>query len=202
VPRHGGCDFPVDPDIPAPDAQVLWEPEIAPAVTMHLAPVPVPTQGCLRISARDLTIIVDQGDTRIARLSCGAVVVMAAAPISHPIGILLPLDAHWSARLAQLERHRALLLGRSTPDTTLTALQRSRIRLALRVNDGRASSDSYQTIAREVFGDDAVAREHWKTSSIKARVARLSAYGRHLTRTGYRALLLGQSPATPAPRPA
>lgn len=202
MPRHGGCDFPVDPDIPAPDAQVVWEPKTAPAVTVNLAPLPVPSQGCFRLSARDLTILVDQGDTRIARLSCGAVVVMASAPISQPIGILLPLDAHWSARLAQLERHRALVLGRPIPDTTLTPQQRSRIRLALRVHDGRASSATYQTIARQVFGADALALEHWKTSSIKARVVRLSHHGRHLTHTGYRALLLGQGPATRASRPA
>ena len=138
----------------------------------------------MRISARDVTILEEKGDTRIARLSCGAVAVMAATPIDQPIGILLPLDAHWSARLAQLERYRALLSGRAMSDMTVTLQQRSRIRLALRVHDGRATSASYQAIARQLFGADAHAREHWKTSSIKARVARLAAHGRHLTRTG------------------
>ena len=42
--------------------------------------------------------------------------------------------------------------------------------LALRTLDARRDSASYQQIAQHLFGADAVSREHWKTSSLKAQI--------------------------------
>ena len=80
------------------------------------------------------------------------------------------------------------------PLPPLTPQQRRRIQLALRTLDARRDRASYQTIARHLYGAEAVSREHWKTSSIKAKITRLSAHGTHLTTKGYRFLLLGKGP--------
>ena len=116
--------------------------------------------------------------------------MLDAESLQRPIGILVPLDEHWAARVDILNALRAELLYRKRSPPPLTSQQRRRIQLALRTLD-RAS---YQTIARHLFGAEAVSREHWKTSSLKAQITRLSAHGTHLTTKGYRFLLLGKGP--------
>ena len=86
------------------------------------------------------------------------------------------------------------LLHHKRSPPPLTAQQRRRIQLALRTLDARRDRASYQTIARQLFGAEAVSREHWKTSSLKAQITRLSGHGTHLITKGYRFLLLGRGP--------
>ena len=64
---------------------------------------------------------------------------------------------------------------------------------ALRTVDGRQSGATYRAIATAFFGADRVAAEPWKTSSIKAQVARLAAYGRMMIDYGYKQLLKGKA---------
>ncbi|WP_339977904.1 DUF2285 domain-containing protein [Gymnodinialimonas mytili] len=128
------------------------------------------------------------------RLSSGALLVLEPTSLSRPVGILVPLDEHWEARLETIRTLRTLLLTSTRARAPLTPQQRRRILLALRTLDARHDRASYQTIARQIFGADAVSREHWKTSSLKAQVIRLSAHGTHLTSKGYRFLLLGRGP--------
>ena len=106
----------------------------------------------------------------------------------------MPLDEHWAARIDILKTLRAQLLHRKRSAPSLTPQQRRRIQLALRTLDARRDRASYQTIARHLYGAEAVSREHWKTSSLKAQITRLSAHGTHLTTKGYRYLLLGKGP--------
>ena len=128
------------------------------------------------------------------RLATGALLVLDAKNLQRPIGILLPLDEHWAARVDILKALRAQLLYRKRSPPPLTSQQRRRIQLALRTLDARRDDASYQTIARHLYGAEAVSREHWKTSSLKAQITRLSAHGTHLTSKGYRFLLLGKGP--------
>lgn len=128
------------------------------------------------------------------RLSTGALLVLDAKSLQRPIGILVPLDKHWRARIDILKALRAQLLYRKRSPPPLTSQQRRRIQLALRTLDARRDRASYQTIARQLFGAEAVSREHWKTSSLKAQITRLSGHGTHLTTKGYRFLLLGRGP--------
>jgi hypothetical protein len=48
-------------------------------------------------------------------------------------------------------------------------------------------------LAVTLFGEARVADEPWKTSSLKAQVARLVAHGRMMVDRGYRHLLRGKS---------
>ena len=128
------------------------------------------------------------------RLETGALLVLDAKSLQRPIGILVPLDEHWGARVDILKALRAQLLYRKRSPPSLTPQQRRRIQLALRTLDARRDRASYQTIAGQLFGAEAVSREHWKTSSLKAQITRLSAHGTHLTTKGYRFLLLGKGP--------
>ena len=128
------------------------------------------------------------------RLATGALLVLDAKSLRRPIGVLVPLDEHWAARVDTLKALRVQLLRKKRSPPPLTPQQRRRIQLALRTLDARRHSASYQTIARHLFGAEAVSREHWKTSSLKAQITRLSAHGTHLTTKGYRFLLLGKGP--------
>lgn len=173
---------------------MFWTPSIAPAAVGYIVPVPGGDVQTLRIDAEDVTIIGTQDGLMCVRLPSGALLVLDPQYLQHPIGILLPLDDHWAARLDTLNALRAQILGRKQPPSPLTSQQRRRILLALRTLDARKDRASYQQIARHFFGADAVSREHWKTSSLKAQIARLVAHGTHLTTTGYRLLLLGRGP--------
>ncbi len=106
----------------------------------------------------------------------------------QPIGILLPLDKHWPVRLAAANRLYHQLIDHHA-DPSLTPQRRERLKRALRTVDGRQSGATYRAIATAFFGADRVAAEPWKTSSIKAQVARLAAYGRMMIDYGYKQLL-------------
>ena len=157
-------------------------------------PVPGGDTTAPHIDADDLTVIGTRDGLMYVRLATGALLVLDAKSIQRPIGILVPLDEHWSARVDALKALRAQLLYRKRSAPSLTPQQRRRIQLALRTLDARRDRASYQTIARQLFGAEAVSREHWKTSSLKTQITRLSAHGTHLTTKGYRFLLLGRGP--------
>ena len=110
----------------------------------------------------------------------------------QPIGILLPLDEHWPVRLAAADRLYHQLIDRHA-DPSLTPQRRERLKRALRTVDGRQSGATYRAVATAFFGADRVAAEPWKTSSLKAQVARLAAYGRMMIDYGYRQLLQGKA---------
>ena len=173
---------------------MFWKPSIAPAAVGYVVPIPGGDTAAPHIDADDLTVIGTQDGLIYVRLATGALLVLDAKSIQRPIGILVPLDEHWSARVDALKALRAQLLYRKRSAPSLTPQQRRRIQLALRTLDARRDRASYQTIARHLFGAEAVSREHWKTSSLKAQITRLSAHGTHLTTKGYRFLLLGKGP--------
>lgn len=108
----------------------------------------------------------------------------------RPVGVLIPLDSDWVVRLATADRLYRQIAGRNV-DAPITAQQRERLKRALRTIDGRQSGASYRVIATAFFGGDRVAQEPWKTSSLKAQVARLAAHGRRMIEHGYRRLLMG-----------
>ena len=108
----------------------------------------------------------------------------------RPVGLLLPLDGDWPVRLAVADRlYRQLFSGNADPP--ITRQRRERLKRALRTIDGGQSGASYRAVATVFFGADRVAAEPWKTSSLKAQIARLAAYGRTMIDRGYRDLLRG-----------
>lgn len=187
----GGCDFPADPRLNALHAPVFWLPSAAPAVVHLIASLPPVGLGDTiphgavadsRTSADELSWI---------RLQLGNNLVGDGIG-DQPIGILLPLDDDWPVRLAAADRLYHQLIGRHA-DPPLTPQRRERLKRALRTVDGRQSGATYRAVATAFFGADRVAAEPWKTSSLKAQVARLSSYGRMMIDHGYRQLLRGRN---------
>jgi len=107
------------------------------------------------------------------------------------MGVLIPLDEHWSVRLATADRLRRHLIETAV-DPPLTRQRRDRLKRALRTIDARRDGASYRAVATVLFGERRVADEPWKTSSLKARVARFASYGRTLVERGHTDLLRGR----------
>lgn len=188
-PPIGGCDFPVDPDIAAPSAPVFWRPEIAPAVVSLVASLPAVGLRSFRLADNIIERRSNEHGLSWLRLRDGA----------EALGILIPLDDDWPIRIAAADRLRRRLIER-TADPPLTRQRRKRLTRALRTIDGRRNGASYHAVATVFFGARRVADEPWKTSSLKAQVARLAAHGRMLISHGYRTLLSGNSNRSAAHR--
>lgn len=125
----------------------------------------------------------------------GLIVVSdATLTADHPRAVVIPLTPDWSIRIATAERLRCVWRGR-TPHALFTLQRRKRIAQALRTDDARQASARLRDIAVAYFGARRVATEPWKTSALKAQIARLAAYGRTLVNDGYRQLLRGKSAA-------
>jgi hypothetical protein len=187
--QTGGCDFPVDPELDAPDAPVFWNPEDAPAVAQYIAPLPTDLQ------SSSLARLVQPAQRRSeagltwARLANGTVLVGAVDDRDRkPFGILLPLDEDWPIRLAAADGLRRALIDR-TADPPLSRQRRDRLKRALRCVDARRAGASYREVAAVNFGARRVSAEPWKTSSLKAQIVRLAAYGQSMIDRGYRDLL-------------
>lgn len=58
--------------------------------------------------------------------------------------------------------------------------------------DARRAGASYREVAAVYFGARRVSAEPWKTSSLKAQIVRLAAYGQSMIDRGYRDLLAGK----------
>jgi len=185
----GGCDFPVDPKLDASNAPVFWNPEDAPAVTQYIGALP--TSGSTSAPVRPSFTAQGRDDSGLiwTRLDDGAVLVGAVADLTHqPLGILLPLDDDWPIRIAAADNLRRALIDR-TADPPLSRQRRERLKRALRCVDARRAGASYRDVAAVYFGARRLSAEPWKTSSLKAQIVRLAAYGQSMIDRGYRDLL-------------
>ena len=127
-----------------------------------------------------------------ALLPDGAVLVATPDAFdARCVGVLIPLDDHWPIRVTAAERLRLRLIER-TADPPITPQRRERVKRALRCIDGRRDGATYRAIATAFFGARRVAEEPWKTSSLKAQIARLATHGQMLVDRGYRRLLAGK----------
>ena len=187
--QTGGCDFPVDPELDASDAPVFWNPEDAPAITQLIGTLPTSVSRSAPVRPSFTARRRDDSGLIWTRLDDGAVLVGAVADLTlQPIGILLPLDEHWSIRMAAADNLRRTLLDRSA-DPPLSPQRRERLMRALRCVDARRAGASYRDVAAVYFGARRLNAEPWKTSSLKAQIVRLAAYGQSMIDRGYRDLL-------------
>lgn len=110
----------------------------------------------------------------------------------RPRAFIVPWSPDWSIRIATAERLRRVWSGQ-TPRALFTLQRRKRIGHALRTDDARQSGAHLRDIAITYFGAPRVADEPWKTSALKAQIARLANYGKQLTETGFKQLLRGKT---------
>jgi hypothetical protein len=160
----------------------------------HLAAVTDPGADAIALDPGSIDLERAADGLLLLRLKTGELLVLRPSDLRKPVGILLPLDRHWAVRAAHARRLRARLVEARPPPDPLTLQQRRRIAMALRALEAREARAALRTIAEHLFGADRVRDHPWKTSPLKAQVARLVAHGGHLTEHGYRALLLGQRP--------
>jgi len=187
--QTGGCDFPVDPELDAPDAPVFWNPEDAPAVAQFIAPLPPGLRSSSPARLVQPAQTRSEHDLTWARLDNGTVLVGAVDDRNrNPFGILLPLDDDWPIRLAAADGLRRTLIDR-TADPPVSRQRRDRLKRALRCVDARRAGASYRDVAALYFRPRRVSAEPWKTSSLKAQIVRLAAYGQSMIDRGYRDLL-------------
>jgi hypothetical protein len=193
-PLFGGCDFAVDPDLAAPDAPVFWLPAAAPAAAHAVVAVPDLAPDAVELGHSVAAVRDDPMGQRWLRLRAGAVLVGRRREIGGtPVGIVLPLDEHWPIRHAAAERLRRRLLGARVPPP-MTGPQARRFKTALQAVDAGRAGAGYRDLAAHLFGARRLVGEAWKTSALKAQIARLAAHGRSLVAEGYRALLRGKAP--------
>lgn len=195
MPRRpsGGCDFPVDPDLRAPEAPVYWLPTTAPAVTARVSSIPDEQMPPIPLDRIVLHARRGRKGRYWACLVTGLVLV-SDNPFSadKPLGVLLPLDPDWSIRVDTAQRLRTVWRGKK-PRSWFTDQRRHRIGYALRTTDAQQGGARLRDIAVVYFGARRVAAEPWKTSALKAQVARLAGYGQVLVGNGYRQLLRGKT---------
>ncbi|MGK7755163.1 DUF2285 domain-containing protein [Roseovarius sp. C03] len=182
----------MDPDLAAPEAPVFWNAADAPAVVNLIAPLPpVGIDSATVAQFEPDGQAEDNGLSRLLLRSGSVLVGRLDDEIAPQIGVLIPFDDDWPIRIAAAERLRSELIER-TADPPLTRQRRERLKRALRCVDARETGASYRAMATVLFGARRVADEPWKTSSLKAQVARLTIHGRMLVDSGYRRLLRGR----------
>ena len=126
------------------------------------------------------------------RLESGAILIAEHIEDDAPLGVLLPLDAHWPVRLAAADRLRSGVVGLPVAPA-IAPQRRERLKRAIRAIDGRRDGATYRGVADALFGGARVAEEPWKTSALKAQVVRLVGHGRMMINLGYRRLIGGSA---------
>jgi len=168
---------------------VFWNPEDAPAVTQFIASLPTDLRSSSPARLWQPAQTRSEAGPTWARLDDGTVLVGAVDDRDDkPFCLLLPLDENWSIRLAAADSIRRALIDR-TADPPPSRQRRERLKRALRCVDARRAGASYRDVAAVYFGARRLNAEPWKTSSLKAQIVRLAAYGQSMIDRGYRDLL-------------
>ncbi|ENZ81621.1 DUF2285 domain-containing protein [Caulobacter sp. X] len=110
---------------------------------------------------------------------------------SEPLLVVLAFDQDFGLRVRAVDRLNRAVAGLAPPPSHVTAAQRERLAKSLLALDGDLAGDSYRAIAGAIFGEASIAREPWRTSSLRAATIRLVQAGRQLMDGGYLKLLRG-----------
>jgi hypothetical protein len=191
----GGYDFAVDPDLRGDRAAAIWLPRLDPTVVL-VAPAPALISDAANVSALAQTFrrSVSDGDYLLIE-DAGKrlpVVLTNGANIATPAAVVIPLDAHFAARMDAALRLWQLTTGglRYRPPNRLSPQRRQRLTQALRALDGRLAGESYRSIAQGLFGAARVPiGSGWKTHDLRDRTIRLVRTGMYLMQGGYMDLL-------------
>jgi hypothetical protein len=191
IDRRWGLRFAADPRLPADEAQVFWLPEIAPGVVLRLEP-----------RRADVATGVGRGlptgafvraeDGLHVRTDWGLqVLVHGDDQGGGQLIVALVFDDHLRLRVRAVDALERLTAGRPPPKSHLTGAQIQRLDRCLAALDGDLAGERYRDIAARIYGGAAVAREPWKTASVRGATIRLVQAGRALMNGGYLKLLRG-----------
>jgi hypothetical protein len=193
---HRGLECAVAPNLRADCAPVVWQPDLNPT-TVIVAPAPNKFAKARSISELTPAFSCCSADGEHWLLGQGSdalsVKLIDGANTTGPSAVVIPFDSSYNMRV-----EAALCLGNAmangTPGRapeTLTAQQRSRLKLILRALDGRLADYSYREIAKVLFGPDSVPDgDAWNDHPLRTQTRRLCKRGEDLMRGGYLDLLL------------
>lgn len=201
----GGFTFAERPEVPAPDARIIWHADLDPG-TLRVIAVPTGVGDPDGIDPAQLapwlTIATDPGGLEHAVLSNGwhhiRLDILAGSLLSgRPVVFHYRLNGQRYAetrilplrRFLHLCRYRRFAASLFPPDTRVP-----RGIMLLRVRDALDAQASQREIARIVFGEERAERD-WDhpSESLRSRVRRLVADARVMARGGYRLLMHGRS---------
>jgi hypothetical protein len=192
---HRGLECAVAPNLRADCAPVVWQPDLNPTTVIV---TPAPDKFAKARSISELTPAFSccsaDGEHWLLGQGSGALSVklIDGASTTGPSAVVIPFDSSYNMRV-----EAAICLGNAmangtparTPDT-LTAQQRSRLKLILRSLDGSLAGYSYREIAEVLFGPDSVpAGRAWTSCELYSQIRRLCNRGHDLMNGAYLDLL-------------
>jgi hypothetical protein len=187
----GGCNFPVDPILDLPEAQVFWQPlEDTSVVVLASTPDPLVTgaegkpdllQTMPLISEEGAEAFIDLGKGQRLQVNSNGSGTLVAA---------IPLGIDGFDRIESVLRLLAAIHRRAIPpDTRLTAQQKARSHRMLQAFDGLRDGATQRDIAQVLFGIGQLGRDEWQASSARHRVMSYLRDARSIIAGGYRRLL-------------
>jgi len=201
IRRVGGCTFAECPDLPAPEARIVWHAELDPE-TLPISIIPMSYAGPDHIDLVEiapwLTFIRDASGLEHAVLSDGwhhlrldvaegSLSVSGLVLINYAVA---GLDTAWRRLIAvrrflDLVRNRRFSNALYPPDPRI-----DRWLALLRVHDAMRDGASQREIGKVLFGEARVQREWYGPSdSLRSRIRRLVRDARAMAQGGYRTLL-------------
>ena len=179
---------------------MIWRPELVPP-SVILVPAPPDFADTHRLVLSDLgrSLVSYDGND-------GRHVILQGAEDPHQLWLpgmragagaaaLIPFDESFLLRIEGLLRLHRQFAGKWPGPVPrgwqLTARLRRRLVLMMRALDGHQAQASYREIASALFGQAAVERYSWKTSSVRGQTIRLVRGAVATMEGGYRKLLRG-----------
>jgi len=182
--RPWGLRFIADPTRREP---VFWRAEVAPDFVVRLTAAP--GQGDALPDLSGLLIARRREASGLYLKLVGGLQIHVDGELVGPVAILTPPGPALERSLRAARALRRALTGQAVPARDLTSQQRLRLRQTLVAIDARRAGRSYREIAREIFGEEAVARHVWRTSSVRDAVIRLVRGGQALAEGNHLRLL-------------
>ena len=137
-----------------------------------------------------ITHRIDDEHLRIAAGRHAFDISLIDQPHGRPLAAIILLDSETGDRLHALgEFWTTLQRPDYVPDDPITPQRRLRLRLMLRVVDGRHTGAPYRVIAEAVFPRHDISPASWVGNSVRETTIRLARDGMKLVDGGYRALL-------------
>lgn len=190
VDPRWGLKFGADPAVCAPDAEIFWRSDVAPGLVVPLTESVASSReqrswapkGVVRLASDGLNVRLPEGLQLEYR---------GSAQPGGPLLVVLGFDGDFGLRVRAVERLNRAVKGMVAPPSHLSLTHRERLARSLEALDRSIAGESYRAIAVSVFGEEAVASDLWRTSSVRATTIRLVKAGRDLMMGGYLKLVRG-----------
>lgn len=195
-----GLAFPADPHVRAGEQTVFWLPDVLASTVVlvalngrwdgpSLAYDPENWPGLIALREAPGGVFIQLSDDGTVH----HLWLPSRPDEGESVAAMLPLDDVAPVRIDATAAFWRTLARKRSKQRRSPPLWKARLIPALQALDGRQSGASYRAIARVLYGEERIAAESWKTSSLRDTTIRLVRRGLFLMRGGYRRLL-GKSP--------